>query len=254
MKITFLGTGTSQGIPLIACNCDVCKSKDQRDKRLRTSILVETENQTIVVDTGPDFRQQMLNNNVEKLDAVIFTHEHKDHTAGLDDIRAFNYKQRRKIPIYATERVQQNLKESFAYIFAENRYPGIPEIELITISQNNNFSIGDLNITPILVKHLKLPVLGFRFDKVVFITDANFISDEELAKTYGAEILVLNALKKEKHISHYSLNEAIDLAVKTKIPKVFFVHMSHEMGFHADINKELPSGFELAFDGLVLEI
>lgn len=254
MKVTFLGTGTSQGIPLIACNCDVCNSTDQRDKRLRTSILVETDTHTIVVDTGPDFRQQMLNNKVEKLDAVIFTHEHKDHTAGLDDIRAFNYKQRKKIPIYATERVQENLKESFAYIFSEFKYPGIPEIELNTISHSQDFNIGSLKITPILVKHLKLPVLGFRFDRVVFITDANHISDEEIEKTKGADILILNALKKEKHISHYSLDEAIAVAQKTQIPKVFFVHMSHEMGFHADINNELPENIELAFDGLVLEI
>lgn len=253
MKITFLGTGTSQGVPLIACTCEVCTSEDPRDKRLRTSILVECEGISIVVDTGPDFRQQMLREKVKKLDAVVFTHEHKDHIAGLDDIRAFNFILKRKIDVYASDRVQDAIRREFAYIFSDTKYPGIPEIELHTI-QNKPFEIQGLPIIPIEVLHYKLSVFAFRFGDFVYITDANAISQQEKKKIVGCKILVINALRRQAHVSHFTLQEALDLIAELKPEKAYLTHISHQLGKHSNIEKELPNGVFQAYDGLQIQL
>lgn len=252
MKITFLGTGTSQGVPVIACECRVCKSTDARDNRLRTSIFIESDTTRVVIDTGPDFRQQMLRKNVKSLDAVLFTHEHKDHIAGLDDVRAFNYFQQKSMDVYCIPRVQEALKREFAYAFAENSYPGIPKLSLHTIGLEP-FTIGDIKFIPIEVMHHKLPVLGFRIKDFTYITDANFISEAEKDKIRGTKTLVLNALRREAHISHFSLDEAIVLSNEIRPEKVYFTHISHQMGLHAEINAELPDFIECAYDGLVVD-
>lgn len=253
MKITFLGTGTSQGVPLIACTCEVCTSEDPRDKRLRTSILVECEGISIVVDTGPDFRQQMLREKVKKLDAVVFTHEHKDHIAGLDDIRAFNFILKRKIDVYASDRVQDAIRREFAYIFSDTKYPGIPEIELHTI-QNKPFEIQGIPIIPIEVLHYKLSVYAFRFGDFVYITDANAISQQEKKKIVGCKILVINALRRQAHVSHFTLQEALDLIAELKPEKAYLTHISHQLGKHSNIEKELPNGVFQAYDGLQIQL
>lgn len=253
MKITFLGTGTSQGVPLIACSCEVCLSADSRDKRLRTSILIEEKGKSVIIDTGPDFRQQMLREKVKSLDAVVFTHEHKDHTAGFDDIRAFNYVHKKKMDVYASARVQEALKREFAYIFSVFKYPGIPEINLHLL-ENKLTVIGGLDFLPIEVMHYKLPVFGFRINDFTYITDANYISDTEKEKIKGSKVLVLNALRREPHVSHYTLEQAIQLVKELKPEKVYFTHISHQLGLHADVQKELPSGTELAYDGLKIEL
>jgi len=251
LKITFLGTGTSSGIPMIACNCEVCTSTDKKDNRLRASILVQSSTTTIVVDTTPDFRYQMLREKVKKIDAVLFTHPHKDHIAGLDDIRAFNYFQQSSINIYANTLTQEALKKEFSYIFAEKKYPGIPEIDLRTIDKQP-FVIGDITIIPIPVWHLHMPVLGFRFGDFTYITDANKIEAEERKKITGSKIMVLNALREKKHISHFNLAEAIELIQQLKVPEAYFIHLSHQIGKHQDVEKNLPAGIHLAYDGLVL--
>lgn len=253
MKITFLGTGTSQGVPLIACTCEVCTSEDPRDKRLRTSILVECEGISIVVDTGPDFRQQMLREKVKKLDAVVFTHEHKDHIAGLDDIRAFNFILKRKVDVYASDRVQDAIRREFAYIFSDTKYPGIPEIELHTI-QNKPFEIQGIPIIPIEVLHYKLSVYAFRFGDFVYITDANAISQQEKKKIVGCKILVINALRRQAHVSHFTLQEALDLIAELKPEKAYLTHISHQLGKHSNIEKELPNGVFQAYDGLQIQL
>lgn len=249
MKITFLGTGTSQGIPVIGCPCKVCNSVDSRDRRLRVSILVETEDKVIVVDSGPDFRYQMLRAGVKDLDAIIYTHEHKDHVAGLDDIRPFNYLLHKRIDIYAVPRVQDALKREFSYIFEDTKYFGLPQINMHTLD-GQDFKIGDSIITPIEVLHHKLPVLGFRFGDFTYITDAKTISDESLAKIQGSKYLVVNALQKEPHVSHFTLEEAIAFANKAGAEMTYFTHMSHNLGLHADVEQELPSNIRLAYDGL----
>ena len=253
MKITFLGTGTSQGVPLIACTCEVCTSEDSRDKRLRTSILLEFNDIAIVVDTGPDFRQQMLREKVKRLDAVLFTHEHKDHIAGLDDIRAFNFILKRKIDVYASDRVQDAIRREFAYIFSDTKYPGIPEIELHTI-QNKPFEIQGIPVIPIEVLHYKLSVFAFRFGDFVYITDANAISQQEKKKIMGCKILVINALRRQAHVSHFTLQEALDLIVELKPEKAYLTHISHQLGKHSNIEKELPSGVFQAYDGLQIQL
>ncbi|MEO5641709.1 MAG: MBL fold metallo-hydrolase [Bacteroidia bacterium] len=253
MKITFLGTGTSQGVPLIGCQCEVCKSADVKDKRTRTSILVETQDKTIVVDCGPDFRQQCLRENILKLDAVILTHEHKDHLAGLDEVRAFNFLQKKAMPVYATERVQQAVKREFAYVFEEPSYPGIPKIDLHTIGQET-FSVEGIEVVPIEVMHHQMPVHGFRFGNFTYITDANFISEKEKKKIKGSEVLVLNALRREAHISHFTLSQALELIEELKPKKAFLTHISHQLGKHEDVEKELPGHIRIAFDGLGIEI
>ncbi len=249
MQITFLGTGTSQGIPIIACPCNVCQSADSKDKRLRTSVLIEINGKTFVIDTGPDFRQQMLRANVKNMDAVVFTHEHKDHTAGFDDIRAFNFVNKKKMEVYASANVQDAIKKEFAYIFSDFKYPGIPEINLHLL-ENKPFSIEGIEIIPIEVMHYKLPVFGFRIGDFSYITDANYISDKEKEKIKNSKILVLNALRKEPHISHFTLDQAIELVNELKPEKAYFTHISHQLGLHADVEKELPENILLAYDGL----
>ncbi|MEO9211065.1 MAG: MBL fold metallo-hydrolase [Ginsengibacter sp.] len=254
LKITFLGTGTSSGVPMIACNCEVCTSTNSKDKRLRSSILVQSKTTTIVIDTTPDFRTQMLRENVQKLDAVIFTHPHKDHIAGLDDIKAYNFFQHQDMDVYANEMTQEALRREFFYFFSETKYPGIPSVQLHTISFNEAFLVGDIPVIPILVYHLKMPVLGFRFGDFTYITDANRIEDSEKEKIKGSKILVLNALRKKPHISHFTLQEAVDLVQELKIPQGYFTHISHQLGLHESINEELPTNIQLAYDGLTLQI
>lgn len=253
MTITFLGTGTSSGIPMIACDCEVCTSADKKNNRLRSSIMVQSETTTLVVDTTPDFRYQMLRTHVKKLDAVIYTHPHKDHIAGLDDIRAFNFFNQKAIDVYANEMTQKALKNEFYYVFAEHKYPGIPDINLLDIPANL-FYIGDIPVQPIKVWHLKMPVLGFRFGNFTYITDANRIDEEEKEKIKGSEVLVLNALRHKKHISHFTLGEAVELADELNIPQAYFTHISHQLGMHEAVSKTLDAGKALAYDGLTVKL
>jgi phosphoribosyl 1,2-cyclic phosphate phosphodiesterase len=254
VKVTFLGTGTSQGVPLIACACKVCNSSDPLDKRLRTSVKIEVGDTTIVIDSGPDFRQQMLRSQTKKLDALIFTHEHKDHIAGMDDIRAFNYVHKLPVDVYASEQVQVALRREYQYIFADFKYPGIPEINLFTIANNQPFKVNEIDVTPIEVLHYKLPVLGFRIGDFTYITDANAISDAEKEKIKGSKVLVLNALRHEKHISHFTLSEAIELVKELDVPEAYFTHISHQLGLHHEVDASLPDGMHLAYDGLCIDI
>lgn len=253
MKVTFLGTGTSQGIPIIGCKCKVCSSADPKDKRLRASVLVETEDVNLVIDTGPDFRQQMLRAKCRKLDAVLFTHGHKDHTAGFDDIRAFNYIQQKAMDVYADERVEEVLKRDFYYCFEDFKYPGVPDLNL-HIFNNAAFNVQGLPIMPIELLHYKLPVFGFRIGDFTYITDANSISETEKEKIRGSKVLVLNALRKSQHISHFNLEEAVALARELGVQKTYLTHMSHQMGLHEEVNHELPSYVELAYDALEVVI
>ncbi|MEM9981081.1 MAG: MBL fold metallo-hydrolase [Bacteroidota bacterium] len=253
MRVTFLGTGTSQGIPVIACDCPVCQSKDIHDKRLRTSVLIEVDDLTLVIDTGPDFRQQMLRAKVQKLDAVLYTHEHKDHTAGMDDVRSFNFKQKKDMPIYAREKVLEQLKREFAYVFAEHKYPDVPSVEPHIIT-NMPFCVEDLKVTPIEVLHYKLPVFGFRIKDFTYITDANAISDAEMSKIKNSEVIVINALQKEDHISHFTLQQALEVIEQLQPKQAYLTHISHKMGFHAEVSKELPPHVALAYDGLSIEL
>ena len=248
MKITFLGTGTSQGVPIIGCQCLVCVSNDIRDNRLRSSILIETESTTVVIDSGPDFRQQLLRAKVKKLDGLVFTHSHKDHVAGMDDVRAFNFLQGKPVDIFASIETQEVIRNEFPYIFSNLDYPGIPKINLFTIDKDTPFTIGDIHLQPIEVLHYKMPVLGFRINDFTYITDANFISNDELTKVMGTKYLVLNALRREPHISHFTLEEAIDLSKKINAQSTFFTHISHQLGLHEDVEKELPNGINLAYD------
>lgn len=253
MRITFLGTGTSQGVPVIGCQCPVCSSVDFHDNRLRSSILIETQGVHLVVDTGPDFRQQMLRERVRKLDAVLFTHEHKDHTAGLDDIRSFNFLQRKDMPIYARDQVIRQLKQEFSYIFHEKKYPGVPQVKVNEI-ENTPFQVNGVEITPIEVMHYKLPVYGFRIGDFTYITDANYISETEKEKIKGSKVLVLNALQKQEHISHYTFQQAIELMEEIQPEKGYFTHISHRLGLHAEVSKELPDFIDLAWDGLQINL
>ena len=253
MKVIFLGTGTSQGVPIITCTCVVCSSTDPRDNRLRTSVLIETERTNIVIDTGPDFRQQMLRENVHKVDAILFTHGHKDHTAGFDDIRGFNWKTKEAMEVYSNEEVEIVLKRDFHYAFAEHKYPGVPNLNLNVI-QNKNFMIRDIPITPIEVLHYKLPVFGYRIGDFSYITDANFISESEKEKLKGSKVLVLNALRKSEHISHFTLDQAVAIAREIGAEQTYLIHMSHQMGLHAEVDSELPEGINLAYDGLAVTL
>ena len=234
---------------MIACMCEVCTSDHQHDKRLRSSIRVSSDTTTVVVDTTPDFRYQMLRTQTTQLDAILFTHPHKDHIAGLDDIRADNYFQGKAMDIYANFMTAEAIQRDFYYAFAEKKYPGVPELNLITI-EDKSFHIGDICVTPVEVMHHLLPVWGFRFGDFTYITDANSISAESKAKIKGSAVLVLNALRKEKHISHFTLSEAIALADELEVPEVYLTHISHQLGKHEDINKELPAHIRLAYDGL----
>jgi phosphoribosyl 1,2-cyclic phosphate phosphodiesterase len=253
MKITFLGTGTSQGVPIIACQCEVCQSTDLKDKRLRSSVMIENEGQVFVIDTGPDFREQMLREKVKRLDAVIYTHEHRDHVGGLDDIRGFNFVMGKAIDVYADNNVENAIRKMYPYIFSEEKYPGIPEIILHRMT-GEPFSISKTKFIPIKVMHYKLPIWGYRIGAFTYITDANFIPAEEKEKIRGSEVLVLNALRREKHISHYTLEEAINVATEFGVKQVYFTHISHQLGKHAEVEKELPKGMHLAYDGQVLEL
>lgn len=253
MKITFLGTGTSQGVPVIGCGCRVCKSVDERDKRLRSSVLVEHEDQLVVIDTGPDFRQQMIRAGLRKLNAVLYTHEHRDHISGLDDIRAFNYLQKSPMDVYGEERVMRALNSGFPYVFAEKKYPGIPQVRMHHI-RNEAFLIGDMEVIPIRMMHYRLPVFGFRLGDFAYLTDGNYISESEKEKLFGVKYLVINALRRETHISHFTLSEAVRLIEELSPRMGYLTHISHQMGPNAELEKELPPGIRPAYDGLVLEV
>jgi phosphoribosyl 1,2-cyclic phosphate phosphodiesterase len=251
LTITFLGTGTSSGVPMVACDCGVCKSNDAKDRRLRSSILVQSSKTSFVVDTTPDFRYQMLREQVKKLDAVLYTHPHKDHIAGLDDVKAFTFVSGNAMEIFANELTQEALKREFYYIFTDKKYPGIPQVNINTIDLTP-FSIGDIPVIPILVWHLNMPVLGFRFGDFTYITDANRMEETEKDKIKGSKTLVINALRHKKHLSHFTLDEAIDLVQELNVPQAYFTHISHQLGKHQQINSELPNGVELAYDGMRL--
>ncbi len=251
MKVTFLGTGTSQGVPLIACDCRVCTSADERDKRLRSAVLIQKNGKNIVIDSGPDFRQQMLRCGIKHLDALVFTHAHKDHLAGMDDIRGFNFRMKKPIRIFCDERVEKQMRNEFHYIFSAEKYPGIPDVEINRIGKNQ-FDIDDIPVQPIEVMHYKLPVLGFRVDDFVYITDANFIAETEKEKIKGCHTLVLNALRKEPHVSHFTLQEALDIIAEIKPQQAYLTHISHQLGLAASIEAELPPNVHLAYDGLQL--
>jgi phosphoribosyl 1,2-cyclic phosphate phosphodiesterase len=253
LQITFLGTGTSSGVPMIGCSCPVCISADSRDCRLRSSVLIESPETTIVIDTTPDFRYQMLRRKVKKLDAVVFTHPHKDHMAGLDDIRAFNFFSGKSMPVYANSLTEEALRRDFYYAFSDTKYPGVPELDIHTIT-DAPFQIQDLLIQPILTWHLKMPVLGFRVGPFTYITDANYIEDAEKEKIKGSSVLVLNALRKEHHISHFNLQQAVDLVEELQVPEAYFTHISHQMGLHSEVEAELPQGVHLSYDGLMLRL
>lgn len=253
IKVTFLGTGTSQGIPVIACNCYVCKSQNPKDNRTRTSVLISIGENNVIIDTGPDFRFQMLRENVQHLEAVLFTHEHKDHISGLDDIRAFNYSSRSAMEIYATNAVFAALQREFHYVFDGTNYPGIPQVKM-NFFQDEPFDLFGEKIIPIEVMHYKLPVTAFRIRNFTYITDANFIDEKNLAKIAGTEILVINALRRETHISHFTLDEALQLIDQINPKKAYLIHMSHLLGSHDEVSKELPGHVELAWDGLQIDL
>lgn len=253
MVVTLLGTGTSSGVPMIGCECAVCRSVDYRDKRLRTSIHVAVSGKSILIDTGPDLRQQVLRLGLTHLDAVLFTHEHKDHTAGMDEVRAFNFRQGEEIPVYGRASVLEQLRREFAYVFADFKYPGTPRIRTYEITKEP-FEIEGVRIVPIEVWHHKLPVFGFRFGDFTYLTDLNAISDDELEKVRGTRILVLDALRREPHLSHFTLQQAIDLAERIQPERTYFTHISHQMGLHREVEKELPQHIRLGYDGLQIKL
>ena len=250
-KLTFLGTGTSQGVPMIGCQCEVCSSEDSRDKRLRASVLVEYEGLTILVDAGPDFRQQMLAARVSHIDAIFLTHNHKDHTGGLDDIRAFNYHEKRPTHIYCEKYVEESLRMEYSYAFAEHKYPGAPEWEVHNID-NKPFCINGVEIVPIRGRHYKLPVLGFRFGNIAYCTDMNHIPEEEFAKLQGLDHFIINTVKRGHHISHFGLETALKVAERVGAKQTWLTHLSHRLPCHSELSAELPSGIEPAFDGLTI--
>ncbi|MEO0038035.1 MAG: hypothetical protein RIQ59_1246 [Bacteroidota bacterium] len=254
MKVYFLGTGTSQGIPVIGSDHEVCKSQNPKDKRLRVSVWVHAENTSIVVDCGPDFRQQMLTSKCSKVDAILFTHEHADHTAGIDDIRPFNFRHG-EIPIYAHARVIENLKKRFDYVFeTENRYPGAPSVQAIEVANNVPFTVGDIQVVPINAYHANLQVFGFKMNDFAYLTDVKTIEPEEIEKFKGVKVLVINALREESHHSHFSLQEALDFVTLVQPEKAYLTHISHLLGFHDEVEEKLPSNVFLAYDNLEIAL
>ena len=253
LEVVFLGTGTSTGVPVVACDCDVCKSTDRRDHRLRTSVMVIINGQNFIIDCGPDFRYQMIREKVEDISAIIFTHGHRDHIAGLDDVRAFNYVLNKTVDVYASEDVMNSIRREFPYIFTEKRFFGAPQLDFHIIN-NEKFSVNNIEFTPIEVLHHKLKVFGFRIGDFTYVTDANYISDEEKQKIMGSDVLVINALRKSKHISHFSLDEAIEIIKEVNPRKAYITHLSHFIGLHHKIEQSLPENIFLAYDGLKVEI
>ncbi len=251
-KLTFLGTGTSQGIPMIGCGCEVCSSTDPQDKRLRSSVFVEYEGLKILVDAGPDFRYQMLREGITNVDAILLTHNHKDHTGGLDDIRAFNYLEKKATQIYCEKYVEESLRMEYSYAFAENKYPGAPEWEVHIIDEQP-FSIKGVTIVPIRGKHFRLPVLGYRFGDIAYCTDMNHIPEEEFSKLEGLEHFIINCVRRGRHISHFSLEEAIEVARRVGARNTWLTHMSHQLPKHRLLSEELPDGIRPAYDGLVID-
>ena len=254
MKLTFLGTGTSQGVPVIACDCGVCLSTDIRDKRLRSSVMITINNLNYLIDCGPDFRQQMLREEIQDIRAILFTHEHKDHIAGMDDVRAFNFKHQKDMDVYCDMNVQKALLREFPYVFSDNKYPGVPEVNIHQINSNESFNIDGNLFKPIEVMHYKLPVLGFRVNDLTYITDAKTISRKEIEKIKGTRVLVINALRISEHISHFNLNEALSFINEVKPEVAYLTHVSHLMGRSEDVEKQLPDKVMLAYDGLQVDI
>lgn len=253
MVVTLLGTGTSSGVPLIGCECAVCRSVDYRDKRLRSSIHIAVDGLSFVVDTGPDFRQQVLRLNLKQLDAVLFTHEHKDHTAGLDEVRAYNFRSGQDMPIYARSTVLAQLQREFAYIFAEHKYPGIPRVRTVEI-RNEPFTVLGVQFLPVEALHHRLPVFGFRVGDFTYLTDLNYISDAELQKVYGSRIVVLDALQRQPHLSHFTLDQAVAVAQRIGADRTYFTHISHKLGLHREVESELPPNIRLGYDGLQIKL
>ena len=252
MRLTFLGTGTSQGVPVIACRCRVCRSGDSRDRRLRTSALLEVEGRNILFDIGPDFRQQMLREDVSRLDAILITHAHRDHVGGLDDIRSFNYVQHSKMDVYLNAEARFAIERDYHYIFEPHQYPGLPEADLHTVEAP--FRAAGVEVVPVKAMHKDLPVLGYRIGAMAYITDANYMAPAEIAKLKGVKVLVINALRREKHFSHYSLPEALAVIEEVAPERAYLTHMSHEMGLHEEVSATLPPHVALAYDGLKVEI
>lgn len=254
MKITILGSGTSQGVPVITCDCDVCMSNDPLDNRLRCSIMISDKDQNFVIDTGPDFRQQMLRHNIKTLRAIVFTHEHKDHVAGMDDVRAFNFREQRDMEVYCSFEVEEALRREFHYVFSNIKYPGVPSVNLHRV-ENKPFTLPDgPTLIPIEVMHYKMPVLAYRINNFTYITDAKTISEKEKEKVKGTKILVVNCLHKSPHISHFNLEEALAFIAEIKPEKAYLTHISHLFGKHKDIEKGLPENVFLAYDGLEINI
>lgn len=253
MKVTFLGTGTSQGVPVIGCQCAVCRSLDFRDKRLRTSVHLDVAGQSIIIDSGPDFRQQVLTHRIDRLDALVFTHQHKDHVAGMDDVRSYNFRQQKAMPIYAREEVVRQLEQEFAYVFAKEKYPGVPQVDVHYI-HDEPFEVQGVPFVPVEVLHYKLPVFGYRVHDFTYITDAKYITDEQKDKIRGTRVLVLNALQHQEHISHLTLEEALDWVEELQPERTYLTHISHRLGLHREVAPTLPEGVRLAYDGLQIEV
>ena len=254
MRISFLGTGTSQGIPVIACNCLVCNSSDTRNQRLRSSVWIETDHQSILIDIGPDFRQQALRHGITRVDAILVTHEHADHTAGMDDIRPINFSMNQKIPLYAEEHTLLDLKKRFYYIFGPNEYPGLPQLELVEIIPNQSFQVGIDLIFPFRVRHGKMNIIGFKLNQFVYITDASRLDPIEIQKIKNCECLVVNALRHKVHHSHFNLEQALDLIHQVQPKQAFLTHLSHQMGTHEETEKTLAPSVRLAYDGLQIHL
>ena len=253
LEITFLGTGTSSGVPMIGCECEVCKSSDPKDNRLRSSIIINYKNKKILIDAGTDFRQQLLREKINSLDAILITHEHRDHTGGLDDVRALNYITKKGIDIYCEERVAKSLRKEYSYAFGEHRYPGAPKMD-IHIIDNSKFYIDDIEITPVRGYHLNLPVLGYKIANLAYITDMNYIPQDQLNKIEDMSVLIINSVRKQRHPSHFCLEEAISIAKKTNAKRCYLTHLSHQIGLHSQLEKSLPQGINVAYDGLKIRI